>query len=37
MGEFSFIPKEKTCPIEAVKILEYTSSSVAVPKPVFVY
>ena len=26
MGEFYFIPTKKICPIEAVKILEYTRS-----------
>lgn len=37
MGDFSFIPKKKVCPIDAVKILEYTRSSVSVPKPFFVF
>ena len=32
MGEFSFSPKKKICPIQAVKILEYTRTSVSVPK-----
>jgi len=28
MGEFSFIPKKKICPMEAVKILEYKRKKV---------
>ena len=28
MGEFSFIPKKKICPMEAVKILEYKRKNV---------
>ena len=37
MGEYSFIPKKKICPVLAVKMLGYTISSVSVPKPVFAY
>ena len=36
MGDFSFIPKKKIFSLEAVKILEYTRSSISVPKPVSV-
>ena len=28
MGEISFIPKKKICPVEAVKILEYKRNKV---------
>ena len=37
MGEYSFIPKKKIRPVEAVKVLGYTISSAALPKPAFVY